>query len=209
MDESAVTNSSTELQTYNSTSHEKQMMNNKKDEEVATTEDLLQKQDEVLLRQAIRSSSQLLSLAHSYTTSLVKAFKEVQSAKNTADQIKQIIKEIYMKCFPQREQFLGVLHIVRDVFLEEVLGWKLLPNGKYNPKYWQVYNLTGERVGPTKFTPEYEASGRMIHNLIHQVQRSLNQAHKNAMYKVSDIQSEVRKIRPIGPQSFYLLLVAL
>jgi hypothetical protein len=147
MDESAETNSSTELQTYNSTSHENQMMNNKKDEEasselqtfnstsyenqmnnkkdeeVATTEDLLQKEEELLLRQAIRSSSQLLNLAQIYTTSLINAFKEVQLAKKTADQIRQIIKEIYTKCFPQRQHFLGVLSIVRDVFYEDILGW--------------------------------------------------------------------------------------
>jgi hypothetical protein len=205
MDESAETNSSTELQTYNSTSHENQMMNNKKDEEVATTEDLLQKEEELLLRQAIRSSSQLLNLAQIYTTTLINAFKEVQLARKTADQIRQIIKEIYMKCFPQREHFLGVLPIVRDVFYEDVLGWKLLPNGKYNPKYWQVYNLTGERIGPTKFTPEYEAAGKIIHNLTHQVQRALNQAYK----KFSDKNSKVCKFRPIGPQLFHLLLVAL
>jgi hypothetical protein len=232
MEESAQTNSSTELQTYNSTSNENQMnnrkdeeastelqtynstshenqMNNRKDEEVATTEDLLQKDEELLLRQAIRSSSELKNLAHTYTNSLAKAIKEVKLAKQTLEQIKQIIREIYTTCFPNRKKFLGVLNIVRDVFYEDFLGWALLPNGKYNPKYWQVYHLTGERRGPTKFSPDYEVPGRMIDNLIQVVQKTLNEAQKNATYKVSDKNSEVCMFRPIGPQSFHLLLVAL
>jgi hypothetical protein len=39
------------------------MMNNEKDEELATMEEILQEQEELLLRQAIRSSSQLKNLA--------------------------------------------------------------------------------------------------------------------------------------------------
>ena len=68
-------------------------MNNEKDEELATMEEILQKQEELLLRQAIRSSSQLKNLAQIYTTALVKATQEVQLARKIAYQIRQIIRD--------------------------------------------------------------------------------------------------------------------
>ena len=149
------------------------LMNNTNDKELLAVE-------RELLKNAIRGSPKLLKLARTYADAMNIMWENSQIAKNTADEIRDLIKEIYKKCLPNRHHYHGVADIIRDVFCEEVLGWKLKDDGKYDPQYWQVYPITGERVAPTKFAPEFEIPGRIISQLIFKVQNTLSRALKSA-----------------------------
>ena len=134
----------------------------------------LQPDERELIKNAFRNSPRLFSLVHSYTEAVDAIIKKTEEAKNIADEIRDIIRDIYYQLFPNKETYVGVVTIVRDIFYEEFLGWKLLPDGKHDPGIWQTYPATGERVGPTKLQPEFEKVGKTISGLVTSVQKTLN-----------------------------------
>ena len=134
----------------------------------------LQLDERELIKNAFRNSPRLFSLVHSYTEAVDAIIKKTEEAKNIADEIRDIIRDIYYQLFPNKETYVGVVTIVRDIFYEEFLGWKLLPDGKHDPGIWQTYPATGERVGPTKLQPEFEKVGKTISGLVTSVQKTLN-----------------------------------
>lgn len=134
----------------------------------------LQLDERELIKNAFRNSPRLFSLVHSYTEAVDAIIKKTEEAKYIADEIRDIIRDIYYQLFPNKETYVGVVTLVRDIFYEEFLGWKLLPDGKHDPGIWQTYPATGERVGPTKLQPEFEKVGKTISGLVTSVQKTLN-----------------------------------
>jgi hypothetical protein len=165
------------------------VMTHKSDEELLDSE-------KALIKDAIKKCPELIVLVNHWKNAVDEMFKNAEIARSTENKIRDIIKEIYHKSFPNRKQYHGVIDVVRDVFHEEILGWKLLANGKHDPKIWDVYPMTGERKGPTKFNPEFETQGKQINELITRVQSSLNKASKSAITKKSELSEAT-----IGPQS--------
>jgi hypothetical protein len=135
---------------------------------------ILQLDERELIKNAFRNSPRLFSLVHSYTEAVDTIIKKTEEAKYIANEIRDIIRDIYYQLFPNKETYVGVVTIVRDIFYEEFLGWKLLPDGKHDPGIWQTYPATGERVGPTKLQPEFEKVGKTISGLVTSVQKTLN-----------------------------------
>ena len=177
--------SSTDLQTNTAIGRQQLLQFQQEVLMTHTSDEELLDSEKALIKDAIKTCPELIALVNDWKSAVDQMFKNAEIVRNTENKIRDIIKEIYHKAFPNRKQYHGVIDVVRDVFHEEILGWKLLANGKHDPKIWDVYPLTGERKGPTKFNPKFEfgTQGKQINELITRVQSSLNKASKSAITK--------------------------
>jgi hypothetical protein len=145
---------------------------------VKTSNEELTESETKLIKDAIMSDQKLVDLVIEYRATVDRICDNVEKANTTVEEIKEIIKDIYHKLFPNRTKYIGVVTVVRDIFYEEILGWKL-KDGKHDPEIWEVFPATGERIGPTKLKPAYVKIGKQITGLMNSVQRGLNDQRRS------------------------------